>query len=267
MAPAPRRRASSRDTGVAWKGARSPGGYWHVSQRPLQSLVFLIPLILAYELGTRLYARDAVSGMIRDIYARSLLRDFLQALGATGYYLPGLIIVVVLLCWHVARRDPWTFDLPFSLLMWTESVVLALPLFGFAFLLLALGQPAARWTLVANAPPPVTWQADLVFAIGAGLYEELLFRLIAITVLHLFLVDVLAFPKRTGAIGAVLLSAVAFAIYHFPDLASFDLGRCLFYTLAGIYFAGVFVVRGFGIVVGAHAMYDVLVVLIATEQG
>ncbi len=243
---------------------QSSPAYWHFSQRPLQSLVFLFPLILLYELGTRLYAHDAASGATTFIYARSLLRDFFEWFGVTGYYLPGLIVVVVLLSWHVVRRDPWDASVRQAVLMWFESVLLALPLF--VFMLVLVRPPTVHWALAAPTGEATSWQAQLVFSIGAGIYEELLFRLIAIALLHLLLVDVLAMPERLGAGLSIGLSALAFALYHFPSLEAFDLARCLFYTAAGIYFAGVYVLRGFGIVVGCHAMYDVLVVIVDFTQ-
>ena len=43
-------------------------------------------------------------------------------------------------------------------------------------------------------------------------------------------------------------------------------GVRLFRTLAGLYFAWLYCVRGFGIAVGAHAGYDVLVGLFVKTQ-
>jgi membrane protease YdiL (CAAX protease family) len=108
-----------------------------------------------------------------------------------------------------------------------------------------------------------SWQAGVVFSLGAGIYEELLFRLIAIALLHGLLVDVLAMPQQYGAPTVVVLSAIAFALYHFDQFSAMqwtpaDWGRFAFYTLAGVYFAAIYMLRGFGIVAGAHAVYDIL---------
>ena len=43
--------------------------------------------------------------------------------------------------------------------------------------------------------------------------------------------------------------------------------KTIFYVLAGVYLACIYVYRGFGIVAGAHAMYDVLVVTLAEMRG
>jgi hypothetical protein len=60
---------------------------------------------------------------------------------------------------------------------------------------------------------------------------------------------------------AMTASALAFAgAHHIGPLAE----PCVWFNfifrwLAGLFFAGVFVLRGFGIAVGAHAAYDILV--------
>ena len=119
---------------------------------------------------------------------------------------------------------------------------------------------------VLAAAPRDGWQAMLIFSIGAGIYEELLFRLIGIAVLHMILVDVLVFNEKLGAVAAIALSAMAFALYHFSEDNPFTWSKCLFYSGAGVYFAAVYVLRGFGIVAGTHAVYDVIVVLLQVSQ-
>ncbi len=249
-----------------------PERYWKRSQFPLQALLFLLPLLVIYELALPYVVSNGVQHVVSDIYARRLLSRFFEMLGVAAYHLPALIIVVVLLCWHVARRDPWCFRPRLYVGMWCESLVLALPLCAFAIMLQLCGAlPDAADGLAATTGAADDWKARMIFAIGAGIYEELLFRLIAISLLHMVLIDVLALPKRSGTLVVVGLSALAFGLYHFPTYNFLDWdagqwGRLVFYTGAGVYFAVLFVVRGFGIVAGTHAMYDVLVVLLDMSQ-
>ena len=88
----------------------------------------------------------------------------------------------------------------------------------------------------------------MTLAVGAGLYEELLFRLVLIAGLHLLLVDVARMKNVPGSMVAAAMSAGAFAWYH--DVPGLPMGLPLatFYVLSGLYFAGLFIVRGFGIV-------------------
>ena len=58
---APRRRADSKSTSRA--AVPQPGGltdYLEVSARPLQSLLFLAPLIVAYQVGTFAFATQRI---------------------------------------------------------------------------------------------------------------------------------------------------------------------------------------------------------------
>ncbi len=211
-------------------------------------------------------------GPVRATFWRGLLRLFFEQLGVTGYYLPGLVVVAVLFSWHTVRQDPWKPEPKLYALMWVEATLLALVLFVFAMALFRGAahpqsgtteamQSVQSVTSLSVADGPHDWKAQLILPIGAGIYEELVFRLIAIAVLHLLLVDVLALPDQYGAVGAVGLSAVAFAMYHFNAGNPFEWGKFAFYTAAGLYFAAVYVLRGFGIVAAVHAMYDIMVVL------
>ena len=235
-------------------------------------MFFLLPLLVIYEVALPVVGTDRLNNVATDIYARRLLHVFFEGLGVTAYHLPAIVVVVVLLCWHVARRDSWRVRPRLYVGMLCESLVLAMPLFVFQMVLSRQGVlRAAVVELQAATGAANGWKADLVFSIGAGIYEELLFRLIAISLLHMILRDVLALPKRFATAGVVGLSAVMFALYHFTSYNVFgwdaaEWGRFVFYTGAGVYFAALFVVRGFGVVAGVHAMYDVSVTLLAMTQ-
>lgn len=226
--------------------------YYNQSQTPLQSLLFLAPLLAAYELGVILFPLDASGGSRVTIMAKTYLSRFLAGFGALGDYLPGALVVAVLLAIHLARRDPWRFDPRLYLAMAFESVAWAMPLLIFGIIgVKVMASPASLATLPLST--------KLVAALGAGVYEELLFRLVAIAAFHTLLVDLLQFDERTGSLLAVACSAALFARYHFDDSSPILLAPFAFYFLAGCYFGVCYFMRGFGIVVAAHAIYDVVI--------
>jgi Type II CAAX prenyl endopeptidase Rce1-like len=254
---------------------RAYAGYWDRTQWPLQGLYFLLPLLVLYELGTLWLAPEG-DQRLPPIVAESLLDRFFQWFGVTGFHLPAIIAVVVLFCLHLVRRDPWRPEPKLYAVMWVESFAWALPLFVFAMVLVremsgssdalqAIAGPAA-----SSASGLGPWKQEMVFSIGAGIYEELLFRLIGLALLHMLFVDVLALPEKYGGAASIALSAVAFSLYHFVQMnpqtwvgftiENVDWGRFAFYTLAGVYLALIYVIRGFGMVVGTHALYDVMIV-------
>lgn len=265
--------------------------YWERTLWPLQSLYFLLPLLIGYELGAVAFAPEG-NERLPQIYAERMLGRFFEWTGVTGYYLPGIATAVILLCWHFARRDPWRPELRLYGAMWIESAVLAAPLFIFSIMLTrppaemptemagAVSAMAGWFTqadggfpLLASTSQAATgldgvasWREGVVFSIGAGIYEELVFRLIIIALVHMVLSDVLALPQSWAAGGAIAISAVLFALYHpFSSMVpwqwdSREWGRFAFYTVAGLYFAAIYVYRGFGIVAATHALYDVMVI-------
>ena len=99
----------------------------------------------------------------------------------------------------------------------------------------------------------------IVLSVAAGLYEELLFRMILIAALHTVLVDIAKLNDPVGLTLAVIGSAAAFAWYHDPG--SLSAAAMVFTAVAGVYLGVLYIVRGFGIVVIAHVAYDVIVML------
>ena len=229
-----------------------PEGYFQRAEMPLASLVFLLPLIVLYELGTQYISLTTHQGEQR-IIAFNLLQDFFNFCHASGRYLPAMAVVGILLSWHIARNDPWDVRISTIAGMLLECFVLAIPL-------ILLGFVAARyWSLSAVRIAP---SSLIILSIGAGIYEELVFRLIALTVLHLILIDVLKVRKGLGYLMMVLISSVLFAGYHYLGAEHFVWQTFVFRTGAGLYFGAIFVYRGFGITAGSHAAYDVLIVLL-----
>ncbi len=240
--------------------------------RPLHVLVFLAPLIIFYEIGSIVYLSDSNHGLIETIRAWRVLAGFFQAFGVVGLYLPGIALVVVMLTWHILERDRWRIRPIVLTTMAMESVVWTLPLLVFA-ILFQPGTPAAR---TASDLLTLPWPARLTISIGAGLYEELLFRMVGMALIHSLVVFALKHARnlktregldmadRSGRIAAVVISAACFALYHDVWASGWDLDafRFLYFLIAGAFFGVIYLLRGFGIVVGVHAFFDILVLVI-----
>ncbi|MBK7405493.1 MAG: CPBP family intramembrane metalloprotease [Phycisphaerales bacterium] len=240
-------------------------GYLQISQRPLHILLFLAPFLAAYEIGAVVYL-SGPGGQARTIAAWGMLARFFEAFGAAGLHLPAALLVTVLLVRHVLRRDPWTIE-PLTLIgMAMEACLWTIPLTIVAMLLAGQQSPAPAviQTPDAGGILSLPWQARLTISSGAGLYEELLFRMIGIAACHALLVDVLKLPNRAGAVLSVVIPAVAFALYHrLPAGGGADYWTAAtFYALSGVFFGAIYLTRGFGIVVATHALYDVLALVV-----
>lgn len=244
---------------------REPGGspYWIRARRPLASLAFLVPLLVIYECGVFwLGERDPEA--LRN-GADYWMRGALSVVGLSHSLLLPVILLFVLFSWHVLARDPWRVRPATVVGMLAESLV-------FACCLVAIGQmhTAVFGTIpelkdLAILTPPAS--ARVVAFIGAGVYEEVLFRLCLVPAAY-GLFRLCEVPRRGAAIIAVLSTSVVFAVAHYvgPAADSFTMFSFSFRAIAGMFFAALFFVRGFGITVGAHAGYDLLVgVLFASD--
>jgi membrane protease YdiL (CAAX protease family) len=168
-----------------------------------------------------------------------------------------MINIALGICVFRAMRQVVIRDLPWArvgLVVVLEGTVYGLmlgPLAG------ALADPAVRF-LGSGVMHPRLVQ-DLVGSLGAGIFEELVFRLGLMSLLvWMWLRATAAFrlPRALGGVLAVVVSAVLFSLHHHLR-EDFDRGVFLFRTMAGVLLGFLFWFRGFGVCVYTHAMYDV----------
>lgn len=220
--------------------------------------MFVAPFLIAYELGVLWLGGGSAEALRTG--ADAWVRRGLAALGVTDHWVVPLVLVVGLLAWQASRPRDWRFS-PYALAgMAAESVVLALALVGLSKLV-----DCGFAVLEGNGPPVLAAGAGhavapLVGFLGAGVYEEAIFRLTLVPLLFLILRG-LQTPQVIASAAAVTASALVFSLAHHAGTPgeAFTWFAFVFRWLAGVYFAWVFVVRGFGVAVGTHTAYDVLV--------
>jgi membrane protease YdiL (CAAX protease family) len=235
------------------------GGYLAATRHPWSCVLFLLPLLGAYEAGVFL-AGDGQPEALRN-GADTWLRWALQSLGLSPMYGAPVLLVTVLLVWSWLRRqDRPREHLAVWLGMSAESVLFAAALWclsrSLAPLLDGLG---IRLDYPAADAPALE---QIISFVGAGIYEETLFRLVLFSSLAvLFRQAEVPLPGLFAGLTSSLLFAAAHNLG--PHGEPFAAYVFLFRTLAGLYFALVYSLRGFGIAVGAHAGYDMLVGVLA----
>lgn len=264
--------------------SRPAAGYWVDSQRPLASLIFLLPLLTTYEWGVRWFNATHFAAVRNG--ADTWMQTWLLQVGVNRPWVLPALIIAVLCVWHLVRRYPWRVSLDTLIGMFSESLLGAI-------LLLVIGQVLslslrhAGWmpseTITMAVPTRV---ATAVGFLGAGIYEEVLFRLLLLPATFLAL-RALLIPRRTAAVAAVLMTSLIFSLAHYVTPAGGETLLSLtafthaaqqvattpeawfgfgFRVLAGIIFAVTFLLRGFGITVGCHALYDLLVGVLMTPD-
>ncbi len=251
-------------SGSAWR--RVGTEYAKQSRRPLASLAFVLPLLLLYEGGVLVLGTQAVRNGA-DVW----LRQTLDLLGFGQYFLLPALTVGLLLAWHHTTHDRWQLSAGVLYVMFAECALLGLVLLVVGRLegLLVAGMlsgpqqaddlyQALPWFALGQSP----LLGRMLGFVGAGVYEEMLFRM-------LLLPPVAACAERLGArrglriACAVILTSLLFSFAHYlgPHGEAFRAFSFSFRFTAGAFFALLFVYRGFGIAAGTHAMYDIFVSL------
>jgi hypothetical protein len=100
----------------------------------------------------------------------------------------------------------------------------------------------------------------LVGFLGAGVYEELLFRLLLVPGVYYGL-RLVRMPHVFASALAVSGAGLFFSLAHHAGVPGepFTWFAFVFRWFAGVAFGWIFVIRGFGIAVGTHTAYDILV--------
>jgi hypothetical protein len=231
-------------------GSQEPGAsetYWTLSRTPLTSLVFTLPLVLAYEGGVLLLGRGSPRNGA-DVWLRTLL----DHLGFGHYFLLPALTIIGLLAWHHVAHDRWRWNTGVLVAMAGECVFWAAMLMGIARL------QERFWPLLLADGEGVV--ARIIAYCGAGLYEEVLFRLLLLPAIA-WLCRQFGASNAAATLQAIVLSSLLFSGAHYvgPLGDTFNPYSFTFRFLAGLFFAALFSLRGFGIAAGSHAAYDMLV--------
>jgi hypothetical protein len=248
-----------------WLLEQRPTSYWTATRRPFPSLLLVAPLVIAYESAV-IWLGGSTPGQLRT-GADTWMRNALASLGLDDRWLLPLLLIVILLGWQVVSYRDWRFSPGILAGMVVESLVWAVMLVGISRLIDAgFSYLEQQGTVVLTIEPGrgTRVAASLVGYVGAGIYEETLFRLI-LGPLFYGTLRVLQAPQVLASTLAVTGSALLFALAHHAGLPgeTFTWFAFIFRWMAGVFFAWVFVLRGFGVAVGTHAIYDILVGWIA----
>ncbi len=246
-------------------GALRPTGYLASTRTATYGFLAALPLFVLYEVGVLLATQG--SGAIR-VGADVWLKTLLGYLGGTGWAALGVVVLAIGLgvLYAERNRQPPLVARYFGGIL-GESLVYAVVL---AFVVGGtVGALFGAWTLPTALPTAAMAQMarlglglQLALSIGAGLYEELVFRVLLVGGLSLALGRLTSWDRRRSYLVAAVVGAAVFSLVHhigaFGD--PFALNVFTFRFLFGLALNAVFLVRGFAVAAWTHALYDVLVV-------
>jgi hypothetical protein len=249
---------------VAKTGVRIAGGgkAGHDPRNLLTSLVLVFPLFLTYQIGV-LFTLPVLNGA--DFLTVFLFRN----LGlSTGSYLAYTFAVAVAFAIAVALlRHKQRFDPHLIVRVLLESAIYALTMGSLIVFVMtrALGiSPQLAGGVTGGFVAQQSFGTRIVMSLGAGVYEETVFRLGILTGLMVLFDRVIGMRRWISLPLALLLQAALFsAMHHIPPYGDpLHVGIFVFRVLAGVCFGLLYWYRGFAIAVYTHALYDLYVFLV-----
>jgi hypothetical protein len=216
-----------------------------------------LPIFLLYHTGVVFLpirnAADLVTSQLVEFAERSLVSY--MAFTATV----GAVVVILFLALGQKRALRWQ---RFAMIA-AEGTVYAIAMRVIA------GYVVGQLRLDAGAAPHFGLFAGLVMSLGAGFYEELIFRVGIFALLgqvaQLALLSAPT-PMKKGLfwLGWATLTSMLFSgWHHFGDMGEpFTLSAFVFRWVSGLVFTIIFSLRGFATAVWTHTLYDIWVLVL-----
>lgn len=238
--------------------------YWSKTRAPRHSLTFALPLLLLYEALAFLLSGDAIAGVRNgaDVLLKSLFTTFGGRHGLTIF---GVVMLGVG-GWLVARDRKKSGPIEFKLLvgMMIESLAYAMVLGGVASTITSFLLGRLGFVLSAGPIGQFGFPTQVMISLGAGIYEELVFRVLLVSGLAALARVVFGWGPRAGAVMATIVGALIFSAFHYigPYGDAWQVESFTFRAIAGLLFSALYLARGFGIAAWSHALYDVILAVI-----
>jgi hypothetical protein len=229
--------------------------YFHLTRSATYGFLAALPLWALYEVLI-LVANTSRLGEIRvsaDLWIKRVLSSF----GAAGMFGLGIAVLLIgLAIFYWERKRPIPIRPRFLFMIPLESAVYAIALGWIVGITVGM---------LFNMVPPQLAQIDgatqLALSLGAGLYEELVFRVMLVG--GLFWIFRKFSEKSVAYLSAALIAAAIFSAVHYIGTFGdpFSISSFSFRFLFGLMLNGLYIMRGFGVAAWTHALYDVSIVV------
>lgn len=236
-------------------------GYLYETCSLRVSLLFIMPLLVAYEVGlmTQPGGGTWAGGVIRGT-----LLTLLGPYGMRIFNIVVLTVLVVLVLWLRRRRSVHVRYYPVLLL---ECTVYAFFFSSMVFALIDMARLPMTFGQLVNASGGgsgrMSLGAGITQSVGAGVYEEIIFRLLLMTAICMLLQKGLEVRPLRAALVALVVSAVTFATFHYigPAGDEFRWNSYAYRLGCGVVFGVIYLSRGLAVAAYTHAFYDIFVTL------
>lgn len=187
-----------------------------------------------------------------------LFRQFFAVFNIYGFYFVGFLVLSALLIsyYFYSKHEIYgKFQGKFFILMVLESLLYALVMF-------IVVDKIGKYFMSAGANPDTN--IFIALALGAGVYEEFIFRVVLVSGCLFFLRDLLKLNSLVSVILSVLFASFIFSVFHYlGDFGEvFEVKSFLVRFGAGIFLSALYALRGYGITAYTHTFYDLIVIIL-----
>ena len=228
--------------------------YWRYSRSAYYSAIAALPLLVIYEILIVL-SQSPYWG-IRNA-ADVWIRTFLMAFDLQAQHLTFVLIGISLALIPIAKSRAQGIKLKanYFALMFAESL-------AFSLVLGVVLQSILRIGGLSSGGPGSGLMQNLALSVGAGLFEEIIFRVLLLNLLFLLLSPLFK-KKVVTAVVAVLLASFLFSLSHYVGTMAdtWQLYSFMFRWAAGLLFTVLYFMRGFAITAYTHALYDIWILV------
>jgi len=232
--------------------------YFRESSSLLYSYLISLPLLLLYEV--LIFLANPERGQVVRISVDVWIRTLFSYVGSNVMSI--ILIAAALIGMVILYKERYKLSrlkLNYFLYLMVEATIYA---FALALLLSIVVSQILPMFMQAGGLNSLSNLQKIALSLGAGLYEELFFRVVLVSGLLLILKYFIS--KRWIAKGtAIVLAALIFSLFHYVGALgdAFALGSFLFRFLFGLALNAIYLWRGFGVAAWTHSIYDIMVVV------
>ncbi len=218
-------------------------------------ILLVAPLFLLYQVGA--FRSDRLNGV--DFVSRLLFRLRATSEWALLGLAAVMVVAVIYLYRRQSRREQFQWRMMLPLLL--ESGLYAVALGGVILLFMEHVLGLRPPTMATDGGRAMSAWMVIYVSAGAGLHEELVFRVGILGGLAALLLRWTGLGRALALTVALLASAALFSAAHHvpPHGEPFTAFAFVYRLLAGVLFGIIYLRRGFATAVYTHFLYDVLV--------
>jgi hypothetical protein len=223
----------------------------------LTSMLLVFPLFLVYQVGVLALPEVHNGADLVTTQLLSLLRNQYNI-----YFLVNAALALVFIVTILVLRRRNQFEVRQFVPILVESSLYAL-FMGSLILFVMQNLLHVPPGLSTTGPPAVGIFGKIILSFGAGVHEELVFRLILVSAFTAVGTRLLGLRRAFAvALSFFVSSALFSAAHHVIGGEPWHVGVFVYRFLCGMVFATLFEVRGFAVAVYTHALYDIFVLLL-----